>query len=156
MRNAAFYFLRGALRGSNPPPPVPQTSALPNELKAPQVGIEKGYKPSSVVDGHLSRPRTVGHVVAFVTALDFRPWRATCKRSNRRLLRGGLPFSFHRQIGGYCFCCSRVRGHANLDCQHDRSHASLTFIRHPRSVQLGLSSEPMRGQRPSTFSASKP
>ncbi len=28
-------FLGGALRGSNPRPPVPQTGALPIELKAP-------------------------------------------------------------------------------------------------------------------------
>ncbi len=31
------FYVWGALRGSNPSPPVPQTSALPNELKAPYV-----------------------------------------------------------------------------------------------------------------------
>jgi hypothetical protein len=47
----------GALRGSNPSPPVPQTSALPNELKAPYANTSRrGSKPSSVHDGHLSQP----------------------------------------------------------------------------------------------------
>ena len=48
----------GALRGSNPSPPVPQTSALPNELKAPYaMTIRRRSKPSSVRDGHLSQPK---------------------------------------------------------------------------------------------------
>ena len=64
------------------------------ELRAPYTRRRRREcKPSSVLDGHLSRSRRTGHVVAFMTALDFQPWRAACKRSNRRLLRGGLPFS---------------------------------------------------------------
>src|SRR5690606_9911947 len=49
-------------------------------------------KPSSVRDDHLSRScdRPPMDTVA---ALDFRPRRATCLRPDRRLLRGGLPFS---------------------------------------------------------------
>ena len=61
--------LRGALRGSNPQPPVPQTSALPIELRAPYKDEEergRESKPSSVRDDHLSRswrpagPRGIG------------------------------------------------------------------------------------------------
>ena len=74
-------------------------------------------------------------------ALDFRPWRATCKRPNRRLLRGGLPFSARQaQTRGFGFCCSRALRRANLDCQ--RLRAAPAFTGHPCSVQLGLSSDP--------------
>ena len=73
--------------------------------------IKRECKPSSVLDGHLSRSQRTGHVVAFMTALDFRPWRAACKRSNRRLLRGGLPFSLRRPEGRrFGLCCSHARG----------------------------------------------
>ena len=69
----------------------------------------------------ISLNRGAGHVVAFVTALDFRPWRATCKRPNRRLLRGGLPFSARQAqwTRGFGFCCSRAFRRANVDCQRD-------------------------------------
>ncbi len=81
------------------------------ELRAPYTRRRRREcKPSSVLDGHLSRSRRTGHVVAFMTALDFQPWRAACKRSNRRLLRGGLPFSLRRpesqRLG---LCCSRAQ-----------------------------------------------
>jgi hypothetical protein len=146
----ALPFRWGALRGSNPSPPVPQTSALPNELKAPYTCAHEGKsKPSSVRDDHLSQSRT-GHVVAFVAALDLRPWRATCKRPSRRLLRGGLPFSLPSSPSrdpGHGLCCSRVRKRADLDCQ--RRSVSPAFTGHPRSVQLGLSSGPWWAQRSS-------
>jgi len=93
------------------------------ELRAPYTRRRRREcKPSSVLDGHLSRSRRTGHVVAFMTALDFRPWRAACKRSNRRLLRGGLPFSLRRPKGRRLgLCCSRAKRRANLDCQRDES-----------------------------------
>ena len=108
----------------------------------------KGSKPSSVLDGHLSRPwlpRT-GHLVASVTALDFRPRRATCKRPIRRLLRGGLPFSLRWSPTGLVSVALTRRTVCQSGLSTARSSridtASPAFTGHPRSVQLGLSSDP--------------
>ena len=84
-----------------------------------------------------------------MTALDFRPRRATCKRSNRRLLRGGLPFSARQtKVRGFGFCCSRVLGRASVDCQRVAAFPRLS----PGTLALCSSDFPLIhrvDQRPS-------
>jgi hypothetical protein len=80
-----------------------------------------------------------------VTALDFRPWRAACKRPNRRLLRGGLPFSLHTRRYGSGLCCSHTPKRVPIWTVDATYRTSLAFTRHPCSAQLGLSSEPSCG-----------
>ncbi len=65
----------------------------------------------------ISLNREVGHIVASVTALDFRPWRAACVRPNRRLLRGGLPFSLRNTSRHLSLLLSHDCSCANLDCR---------------------------------------
>ena len=75
-----------------------------------------------------------------VTALDFRSRRATCKRPNRRLLRGGLPFSFPKVALWDLVSVALASGDAPIWTVSATNHASPIFIGHPRSMQLGLSS----------------
>jgi hypothetical protein len=136
----------GALRGSNPQPPVPQTSALPIELRAP-------YVPAC--GGRVSR-------VLFVTIISLGP-KTGCSSRRQLLSTSGLgeqpdngrfgdccgedcPFhSQHHRFPGNVGLVSvaLALARANLDCR--RRNVSPAFTGHPCSVQLGLSSS--RSQR---------
>ena len=116
-------------------------------------------KPSSVLDGHLSRPscedrlpRHLGSGSRLSTGSANHLSRTVARtpRSYRRLLQGGLPFSLRRhrcRWGGIGHCCSRplartpVRTVRTCDRPCPRLHVA------PCSAQLGLSSA-LR-QRPS-------
>ena len=64
----------------------------------------------------------------------------SCKRSIRRLLQGGLPFSLRwHEAAGIGHCCSRGSPRADLDCRR-RLRRLPGFHRAPWLMQLGLSS----------------
>ncbi len=131
----------GALRGSNPSPPVPQTSALPNELKAPYaMTSRRRSKPSSVRDDHLSQP------IGLATSSP--SWLLSTSDLGEQPASGRIgdccgedcpfqPVPTNRFGNG--FCCSHAEAClSGLSTRQNR--AALAFTRHPCSVQLGLSS----------------